>query len=354
MLYFLKSIWLKQYSFVTKRTAYIKMVALTIGILWYASSGFMFFERPGKPELLWSDALWWSLVTMTTVGYGDYFPVTLGGKYLIGFPIMIFGIGLIGFIISEAAKVLIQTYSKKLKGMMDITWENHILIINFTNTEQIIKITNELQSDESTKNKRICLIDNVLTEIPNELVELGIGFVKGNPTFEETLTRANVKQATHAIILVKNHEDPHSDDQNLTNILVMENMQADIITIVEVLSPEKTKHFQLAGSDHTVCISDITTNLMVQELQDPGIKDVIQEMLSNTFGQQIYLVPIKQMKEWKYKELLLWSVDNDYTTLGLVRDGQPMLNCPNEESVNQTDRAIMIGSERIQELSIGA
>ncbi len=39
------------------------------------------------------EALWWTLVTVTTVGYGDYFPVTLGGR-IIAFVLMLFGIGL--------------------------------------------------------------------------------------------------------------------------------------------------------------------------------------------------------------------------------------------------------------------
>ncbi|WP_411846681.1 potassium channel family protein [Roseibacillus persicicus] len=41
------------------------------------------------------DAIWWAFVTMTTVGYGDYFPVSLGGR-MIAIVLMIFGIGLFG------------------------------------------------------------------------------------------------------------------------------------------------------------------------------------------------------------------------------------------------------------------
>jgi len=52
------------------------------------------------------DALWWSWVTITTVGYGDYFPITTGGR-IIGFFVMLTGIGIIGALASIFASLLV-------------------------------------------------------------------------------------------------------------------------------------------------------------------------------------------------------------------------------------------------------
>ena len=62
----------------------IKAVILVAAIIAYGTSGFMYFEIDDRPELQWADALWWSVVTMTTVGFGDWFPLTLPGKMLVG------------------------------------------------------------------------------------------------------------------------------------------------------------------------------------------------------------------------------------------------------------------------------
>lgn len=51
-------------------------------------------------------ALWWSIVTLTTVGYGDYFPVTLGGR-ITATAVMVVGVGIIASLASILARVMI-------------------------------------------------------------------------------------------------------------------------------------------------------------------------------------------------------------------------------------------------------
>ena len=59
-----------------------------------AGIGILSLEQEAQPEMFASlaDAMWWALVTMTTVGYGDMYPVTLGGRVLAG-AIMLLGVG---------------------------------------------------------------------------------------------------------------------------------------------------------------------------------------------------------------------------------------------------------------------
>ncbi|HEY7132313.1 MAG TPA: ion transporter [Candidatus Limnocylindrales bacterium] len=56
------------------------------------------------------DALWWGLVTITTVGYGDFFPVTPLGRAT-GFFVMIAGVGIIGALASILASLLVSSPS---------------------------------------------------------------------------------------------------------------------------------------------------------------------------------------------------------------------------------------------------
>jgi voltage-gated potassium channel len=53
-----------------------------------------------------ADALWWSIVTLTTVGYGDYYPVTGAGR-IIGVVVMVSGVGIIASLASMLTSLLI-------------------------------------------------------------------------------------------------------------------------------------------------------------------------------------------------------------------------------------------------------
>lgn len=65
-------------------------------ILAWSSSGIYLLEVDSNPSIdSYGDALWWSVVTTTTVGYGDIWPVTQGGRMIAVF-LMVTGIGMIG------------------------------------------------------------------------------------------------------------------------------------------------------------------------------------------------------------------------------------------------------------------
>lgn len=334
----------------------VKSKALLIFVLlvWYATSGFLFFELPGKPDLGWLDGLWWALVTMATVGYGDLFPVTAGGRYLVGVPTMVFGIGFLGYLISEIAGSLLETRSRRLKGMLDLTLTGHILLVNFSSLDAILKLVRELRADSATGSRPLVLIDEDLEELPAELFELGLHFVRGDPTREETLRRAGAPEALQAIVLSRNPGDPHSDDHNLVSTLVLESLNPRIFSVVEVISPGKIRQVELAGANSVICASELTSGLIVQELQDPGVKDLIMDLVSDLGGHQIYVAPIASMRQWTYRELVAWGLEARFTVLGIRRNGKDLLNCSPDAALAPEDLVLLIGAQRMASINTGS
>jgi voltage-gated potassium channel len=68
----------------------------SVVILYLSAVGIYHFEHEAQPENFRSlfDALWWAVATLTTVGYGDIYPITLGGR-LFTFGVLMVGLGMV-------------------------------------------------------------------------------------------------------------------------------------------------------------------------------------------------------------------------------------------------------------------
>ena len=96
---------------------------VTAIFIFLASAGIYFFENKAQPELFSSvvHSGWWAISTLTTVGYGDVYPITVGGKIftffilLIGVGVVTVPAGLVASALSKAREIEEKDNIKKLK-----------------------------------------------------------------------------------------------------------------------------------------------------------------------------------------------------------------------------------------------
>lgn len=87
----------------------ILFLFVSIIVIFLSAIGIYYFENAAQPQKFSSifDSLWWSIITLTTVGYGDMTPITVGGK-IFTFIILIVGLG----IVAIPAGLVASSFSK--------------------------------------------------------------------------------------------------------------------------------------------------------------------------------------------------------------------------------------------------
>jgi voltage-gated potassium channel len=105
----------------------VLFLMITTIFIFLSSAGIYFFENEAQPEAFTSifHSLWWAVVTLTTVGYGDVYPITVGGKMftffvlLIGIGVVTVPAGLVASSLSKAREIEEEELSKSKSENLD-------------------------------------------------------------------------------------------------------------------------------------------------------------------------------------------------------------------------------------------
>tara|TARA_R110002073_G_scaffold40547_5_gene115157 strand:- start:294050 stop:294766 length:717 start_codon:yes stop_codon:yes gene_type:complete len=89
-------------------------IFVTLILIYLSAVGIYYFENAAQPEVFSSifDSLWWAVITLTTVGYGDVYPITVGGK-MFTFVILLIGLGIVAIPTGIISSALTKSIDEK-------------------------------------------------------------------------------------------------------------------------------------------------------------------------------------------------------------------------------------------------
>ncbi len=278
----MKVLWFRQVWQLMRRENLTRLAFLILIMVLLSASGLSFFE----PETDFWDALWLSVVTMTTVGYGDISPTTSGGR-MIGVLMMFFGIGVLGMFSATVAGVLVEKKMKKDRGMSSFELEDHIIICGWNHKAH--EILREIRADSRATQTPVAIIAQ-LESCPED--DDNLHFVRGEIS-DETLRRAAVQSADTVIILGDlDLEGSSRDAQAVLATLTVETLNPDAYTIVELESGSNSMHCERANADEIIVSSEFSCRLISRAACDHGITTVLSRLLSSSYAADLFRIPV--------------------------------------------------------------
>ncbi|WP_051202681.1 potassium channel family protein [Desulfovibrio aminophilus] len=241
-----------------------KLVLLIALVLLAGSLGFTYFEREGRGEDVFT-ALWWTVVTLTTVGYGDVVPLTTGGR-VTGFLVMVCGIGLVSTLTGNLASLLVDRKVRKRKGLLAVKKVGHIVVMGWNGFA--LNLVKNLGEAGLLKERGLVLVNALPQDARDQIAyQLDLGdnleFVFGNIIQESVVHRARPEAAKVIYLLSQeNMEAKDADQQTLYAALAVREQTKDVPLYCEVVLPENRKHLLRAGATETLIRGEIASRVL--------------------------------------------------------------------------------------------
>jgi len=273
-------------------------------------------------------SVWWALVTMTTVGYGDMVPATPLGK-IIGSIVIIFGVVLISMFTAAVSSIFVAAKIKEGKGLQQVKLRNHIVLCGWCHiTRQYLE---SLTGIQRRKPPQVVLVADIPGSVTEDLIPefetLNLKYVRGDWTQEAILKRASIMSARTVVILPDEAQDDPSkmDEKTILATLTVKALNPNVRLLVHIMRRENKVFLQRANADEIFVSDELTGYLLAAHSIAVGVPQVVREMLSVEADNRIHNLPIpSEFVGRTFAELSDHYFQNGVIPIGLAREEDPL------------------------------
>jgi len=309
-------------------------VTILIFVIAFGTSGYMFIEK-------WdfSDAIYMTVITLTTVGYGEVRPLSSSGR-VFTICLLIMGVGFVFYMFGTITQIMVEGQFRKLLGRRKLgkqlaALKDHYIICGYGRIGQII-------SREIAKKPLPLVIIENRPDLIKTIEEQGHLFIEGDATQEDTLLKANIQKAKGLVATVS------SDADNVYIILTARGLNPGLYIMARVVDEKAERNLLQAGATRVISPYHIGARKMAQVILRPAVTDFI-EVAVHRGGMELQIeeIPVRapsRVTEAPLKESGIRQ-ELGLIIIGIQRaSGEMLYNPPPDARIQVGDTLIAMGS----------
>jgi len=246
----------------------------------------MYLVESGHNEQVSSigDGIWWALVTLSTVGFGDVTPVTDLGR-VVGGVLMIAGmftLALFAGIVGRTLVLAVLGFNVEQFRMSALI--NHIVICGYDSGSELLLDAMRQEFDTERTEVLVFAEGDRPMEVP-----LDFKWVTGDPSKESELDKVRINRASAAIVVGLRTVPPHQADaitilrvftirSYLSRDSVAQKRDKPLYIVAEILDSENVAHAHKAGADEVIESTRIGFSLLAHAAAMPGSADIVERL----------------------------------------------------------------------------
>lgn len=233
------------------------------------------------------DAMWLTLTTVTTVGYGDLSAATPGGRIATVALLYIVGITLLAQLASDYIDYRLERRQKMLRGRWEWNMQDHMLIVNAPRqnaARYLERLIEQVRETPALADLPVQLLtDDFGDGLPQRLRDLGVVHRHDTPDHDGTWRAAGLPAARYLVILAHDHHDRRTDSItfDIAHRAVAHLDPARTYVVAECVDDMNRPRLQSLGVGSVVRPIRAYPELVVRAIIAPGVERLMENLFTH-------------------------------------------------------------------------
>lgn len=300
------------------------------------------------------DGLWWAIVTITTVGFGDISPVTFLGR-IIASVLMVSGMFTLALFAGIVGNTLLSAILRFRQEQFRMSNNvDHVVVFGYDAGSRVL-----LDALVGEVERRSTIVVMAPTERPPDLPDI-VEWVMGNPTKESQLEKVLLAHASGVIVVGPRSLSPQQADAETLLILFTirsyleqnpTQRKRPLYLVAEILDRENVRHAFTAGADEVIESTHVGFSLLAHAVFAHGTAAVMSRVVqAGAHNLYVGYTPEGVPDGVTFGELFaLLRSEYDALLIGVrtPKSGQDQINPPDDLVVDDSMRLVYLSKDRV-------